>query len=77
MENSEWIDVRERLPNKRDAEWTGRVMVWHALNGCMLTGWYMVKDNRFVTHWRRLPEGPEGYREMHRSAIRGSDERFV
>ena len=50
MEDSEWIDVRDHLPTIEDADSTGRVMVWHTLNGAMFTGWHRLEENRFITH---------------------------
>lgn len=76
MANNEWKDVQERMPEAADADKTGRVLAWHALNGCMIMGWFLIGDNRFVTHWRRLPEAPEGADEMARIAIWGLDPRF-
>lgn len=64
MADSEWIDVRDRLPESSDADRTGRVMVWHALNGVMMTGWFRLAENRFITHWRKSPEGPENVRSV-------------
>lgn len=72
-----WIDVRERAPEEKDADATGRVLVWHALNGCMLIGWFKVTDNRFITHWKRSPEGPAGHAELAKRAIWGKEERFI
>lgn len=58
MDDRGWIDVRDRPPGPEDADKTKRVVVWHLLNGCMMIGWFRVKENRFVTHWMRCPEGP-------------------
>lgn len=64
MEDSEWIDVRDHLPTIEDADSTGRVMVWHALNGAMFTGWHRLEENRFITHWQKTPKGPEKVRSV-------------
>ena len=77
MADSKWIDVRDRYPEEHDADATGRVLAWHALNGCMIIGWFKAKENRFITHWQHTPEGPEGYRELSKSAIRGKEDRFI
>ena len=71
MADSEWIDVRERMPREKDADSTGRVMVWHVLNGVMMTGWHRVSENRFITHWKPSPEGPEGAADPDTRAIYG------
>ena len=76
MEDSDWIDVRKRMPEAQDADATGRVLAWHALNGAMMIGWNRVPENRFITHWQRTPEGPEGFRDLAKSALYGTEERF-
>ena len=76
MANSGWIDVRERMPSREDADATNRVLVWHVLNGCMMLGWHKVCENRFVTHWQPSPEGPEGAKQMSKDALFGTDARF-
>ena len=60
MGNWEWIDVRDRMPTADDADASRCVMVWHTLNGVMMTGWHHVRENRFITHWQKAPECPEG-----------------
>ena len=62
MADSGWIDVRDRMPTSKDADSTGRVMVWHTLNGVMMTGWHRLSENRFITHWQTPPTGPDGTR---------------
>ena len=66
MADSEWIDVLDRMPEARDADSTGRVMVWHVLNGVMMTGWHRIEENRFISHWRKPPKAPEGMKEPER-----------
>lgn len=77
MTGMEWIDVRERTPTEKDADATRRVLVWHALNGCMVVGVQKVRENRFITHWQRTPEGPANAREIAENAIWGREERFI
>ncbi len=71
MAKSEWIDVRDRMPEDRDADSTGRVLVWHTLNGCMMTGWHRLSENRFITHWQKPPKGPEGARDPEEWVVYG------
>ncbi len=59
-----WIwrrtDEGERLPTKEDADEHNCVLVMHAYQGVMVTGWFNVERNRFVYAWARCPKGPEG-----------------
>lgn len=77
MSNSGWIDIQVIRPTEQDGDACGRVMVWHVLNGAMLVGWFKTGENRFITHWRRIPEGPDGYRQMRWDALNGTDRRFL
>lgn len=60
MEDSEWIDRKKRMPTEKDADAKKCILVWHKLNGAMITGWHHVADNRFLTHWAPCPKGPDG-----------------
>lgn len=54
-----WISAAEEMPTEADADAQGCVLVWHALNGAMVTGWHQVARNRYMTHWMRTPAGPD------------------
>lgn len=56
-----WISKNECLPTGEDADSGNCVLAWHILNGCMVTGCSRVASSEFITHWMRLPDGPEGY----------------
>lgn len=47
----DWVDRDERLPTEKDADAQGCVIVWHVYNGVMVTGWFNVENNRFISHW--------------------------
>lgn len=56
----QWIDLKERIPTKEDADEWGCVLVWDRYNGVKVCGW----NNTFglarepVTHWMTPPERP-------------------
>lgn len=77
MANSGWIDVNDRMPEARDADSTGRVMVWHTLNGVMMTGWHRLSENRYITHWQSPPEGPDGVKNPEPKEICGKIPRLL
>lgn len=54
-----WIPSAERKPTERDADVYGCVLVYHAYQGVMVTGWFQVGENSLITHWARTPEPPE------------------
>lgn len=56
----QWIDKALRAPEPADADALGCVLVWHVYQRCMVMGLREAIKNRYVTHWARLPEGPEG-----------------
>lgn len=58
MQN-EWIDVRERKPTKKDADFAGCVVFWHVYNGVTVTGYHQAGNNRFLTHWQKPPKPPK------------------
>lgn len=64
MTNNGWIDAQERRPTEQDADFAGCVLVWHAFNGVMVTGWHQFEYNRFLTHWQPPPEPPPNYKEL-------------
>lgn len=67
---SEWISVKERLPEDDDTVWVFSIKSgsWCAFhmgeNRVMKKGWYRINDNNYseeikgVTHWMPLPEPP-------------------
>lgn len=61
-----WIHSEERMPTQDDADKWGCVLVWHTYQGPMITGWKQVKQNSFMTHWRRTPRPPACYRDPHK-----------
>ena len=61
-----WGRVAEREPTKEDADAAGCLLFWHAYNGTMLTGYFQYRNNRYLTHWRKMPEPPENWREEKR-----------
>lgn len=62
MPGVRWVDKRERMPTREDADAQGCVLVWDINNGVMITG----VNNHYgvgrspVTHWATPPEGPGG-----------------
>lgn len=54
-----WIQAKERLPKKEDADKFGCVIVWHTYQGALITGWHQVPNNRFMTHWMPTPKKPQ------------------
>lgn len=71
-----WVAVSGRLPGREDGDAQGCVLVWHAFNGVMVTGWHNIAWNRFFTHWMQTPRGPgseerdEGTKGSERSMSR-------
>lgn len=54
-----WIDKRERMPEKADCDARGRVMVWHELSGADLMGLSTLKIlGAHVNHWMKIPGRP-------------------
>jgi hypothetical protein len=69
MNRDEWIPVEVRKPTKEDADFAGCVLVWHLYNGCMVTGYHNVGENRFFTHWMPPPDAPEGAAKIKEDEI--------
>ena len=55
-----WTDMRERKPEREDADVYGCVVVWHRYQGVMVMGWREAARNRFALYWSRPPGPPEG-----------------
>ena len=55
-----WVALSERPPTEADGDAQKCVLVWHELSGCMIYQVTNIEHNSFLTHWMRLPEGPEG-----------------
>lgn len=53
-QNSRWIHGKSRLPSKADGDTSGKVLVWHAFQGAMLTRWNEYSSNRFNVYWMPL-----------------------
>lgn len=47
----EWTSCEDELPGEADADEEGRVFVWHAYQGVMLSRWDRVTENRFHSYW--------------------------
>lgn len=54
-----WVDSKERMPTKADADPQACVLAWHTYNGVMLVGWHRVLENQFILAWATPPAGPE------------------
>lgn len=54
----DWIPREERLPTQEDADEFNCVLVYHVYQGEMITGWFNVANNRFISHWARTVEHP-------------------
>lgn len=48
----------DRKPEAGDADEYGCVIVWHLLNGAMTVGWRNAANNRYHSHWMRIPDAP-------------------
>lgn len=63
MQNAHgWIDKETHPPSGADADEYGCVLVWHAFQGNMITGWRNALSNRFITHWQPTLPPPESTR---------------
>lgn len=63
----DWIPREERLPTEQDADLQGCVIVWHAFNGAMITGWHRMADNRFMSHWTHTPPEPADFNPEYKN----------
>lgn len=54
IRNNGWIHGKSRLPGEADGESDGKVLVWHAFQGAMLTRWDEYTNNRFNIYWMPL-----------------------
>lgn len=55
-----WRKKSHNSPTKADGDKGGCVLAWHIYNGCMVTGVKNARDSSFITHWQKLPLGPDG-----------------
>lgn len=55
--NNGWIHGKCRLPDAADGDADGRVFVWHAYQGAMLTPWNEFDRNSFNVYWMRVSDG--------------------
>ena len=55
----QWVRYSERLPEERDADEDGKILVWHKHQGAMLAQWRWRK-NDFTLCWGRLSEWTDG-----------------
>ncbi len=60
----EWIPAGERLPDSRDANPLGVVIVKDSRGDIRLRGWHMVNMESEITHWMRTPDAPDHYLEL-------------
>lgn len=66
MHIDDWVPVEERMPKAEDADKEGCVIVWHAYQGAMITGWRRVAENRFISHWTHTPPAPADFNPEYR-----------
>lgn len=61
-----WVDKRDRMPAKADCDAWGCVLIYDRYNGVMVTGYLNRQqlDRHGVTHWARIPAGPEGEKKQ-------------
>lgn len=52
--DSGWVRGSLRLPGSADGDQTGKLLVWHAYQGAMLTTWWDYPTNRFHVYWMPL-----------------------
>lgn len=64
-------DGTEDLPTAEDADEHNCVLVMHAYQGAMVTGWFNIKRNRFVYAWAPCPRGPVEDAKAYRNPDRG------
>lgn len=55
--NDDWIPCGEKQPVEADGDKNGKILVWHAFQGVMLTRWDRLMENRFHAYW--MPILPE------------------
>lgn len=72
MTGMDWISKAARLPGPADSDAQQCVVVWHDLNGAMITGWHQVEANQYMTHWMPCPPPPEGTRAHERMMREGA-----
>lgn len=58
--NNGWIHGKSRLPDAADGDADGKVFVWHAYQGAMLTPWSAFDKNSFNVYWMRVSDGVPG-----------------
>lgn len=51
IRNNGWIHGKSRLPGEADGDNNGKVLVWHAYQGAMLTTWDAFPRNQFNVYW--------------------------
>ncbi len=49
--NEGWIPCGEKQPVEADGDENGKIFVWHALQGVLLTRWNRLAENRFYVYW--------------------------
>lgn len=56
---SEWISVKDRLPQSADLDTMGRILVWNEFSGFshLLHVDHLLSE-RAYTHWMHLPRSP-------------------
>lgn len=54
-----WIDAQERAPTRADADVHSCILARTVYGETIVTGYHQIGYNGAITHWQRLPEGPE------------------
>lgn len=63
-----WKKTTANSPTKRDGDANGCVLAWHIYQGCIVTGARNARNSSFISHWRKLPEGPGGENGVQQDA---------
>lgn len=64
MDDDNWIDAKQRKPEKADSDAYSCILAYHRYNGAMVTGWHQIGVNTLYTHWMPLPPPPRCYSEI-------------
>lgn len=70
MTDNGWRETTPNTPTRRDGDANGCVMAWHIYQGCIVTGAKNARDSSFITHWQKLPLGPDGQDGVEQEAAK-------